>query len=780
MKSNKLLAIAISFAVLFAHDAMAADTDPSESDTKTSGEDANKSKLDTVIVTGQKIEVPLTEPYTEGAINENVIRDLLPTPSTTVETLLNSQPSIVATSAGPNGVRTKIFFRAFDSGQFAQTFDGVSLDDVFNAGFSSQADNAFNNSLDPDNISGVEIFNGVNNPSTNGYNSLGGTVNFLPRQPLATLGGEIGGSYGSFNSTDWHVVFNTGDIGGVKQLFGFRRDTSNGWQQFTPTQSDNAYWALNYAGDGSTNTSNYFIWNSTRGSSPNFVPISFGFTAGFPPSIESEIGHGNNWSDILDIRTQLAPNVTFINKIFGGGVNNARVDFENPAFVQSATQPYQLDSDTPFSFPFWLAANSPAYPLGPTYNPTNYFPTNQLGTDYNSYIYTGRQAGFQPSWIINLPHNSVTVGGNVTYGELRSEEAVWGTPSVPHIDNFNDLWDEHDTRLLLSGYLQDQVSLFNDRLTIIPGVKYLEAETKNTDEIGIFYGRGGTEADSEHFFSPTLGVNYVIVDGLAAYAAFGQNIKFPDISAYYNASTNTANAGPNAGLYVIEPVLVVPEHVNDYEIGLRYKLGNLSAVLDYYREDFTHTFINQTDPVTQLSFETNGGSSLYQGVELALDNDFGRVGIADLSAYVHYSHNEAKFTSTFSSAEGNSGTNGQPLAGVPSDLVAVGATYRVPNWHATLIAQYVGRQFINQSFLGTPTANQLKSYVEMDLDASYDIPLGGPGSTRKFRLGFQVNNLLDTHYYANAEVAQDFNNNNYIQVEPASPRAFFGSVAVLF
>lgn len=780
MKSNKLLAIAVSFAILSSQHALAADTDTSDSDSKTSTDDA-KNRLETVVVTGQTIAVPLTEPYSENTISESTIRDLLPTPSTTVETLLNSQPSIVATSAGPNGVRTKIFFRAFDSGQFAQTFDGISLDDVFNAGFSSQADNAFNNSLDPDNIGGIQVFNGVNNPSTNGYNSLGGTVNFLPRQPGASLGAEIGGSYGSFNSTDWHVRFDTGDIGGVKQLFEFRRDTSDGWQQFTPVQSDNAYWALNFAGDTS-NTSNYFLWNSTRGSSPNFVPMSFPFTANFSPSIESEIGQGNNWEDILDVKIQLSPNVTFVNKIFGGGVNNSRVDFQNPLFVKSKTQPYTLDSDTPFSFPFWLAANDPVgYPLGPTYNPKDFFATNQLGTDYNSYVYTGRQAGFQPSWIITLPHNEITIGGNVTYGELRSEEAVFGTPSVPHIDGFNDLWDEHDTRLLVSGYLQDQITLFDDKVTIVPGIKYLQAETKNTDEIGIFYGRGGTEADSEHFFSPTLGVNYVIIDGLAAYAAYGQNIKFPDISAYYNASTNEANAGPNAGQFVIEPVNVVPEHVNDYEIGLRYKLGNsLTAVVDYYREDFTHTFINQTDPVSQLSFESNGGSSLYQGVELAVDNDFGHVGIANLSAYLHYSHNEAKFTSTFSGAEGNDGTNGQPLAGVPSDLVAFGTTYRGVNWHATLFGQYVGPEFINQAFLGTPTPNQLKSYVEMDFDASYDIPIASLGNSSKIRLGFQVNNLLDTHYYANAETTSDFFKNSYIQVEPASPRGFFGSVSFVF
>jgi hypothetical protein len=53
-------------------------------------------------------------------------------------------------------------------------------------------------------------------------------------------------------------------------------------------------------------------------------------------------------------------------------------------------------------------------------------------------------------------------------------------------------------------------------------------------------------------------------------------------------------------------------------------------------------------------------------------------------------------------------------------------------------------------------------------------------TTRKIRLGLQVNNLLDQHYYANAQTTSDFFKNKYIQVEPSSPRALFGSVTMMF
>ena len=766
------IALALGAATQAARAQQAADgsPDPTGAASKNAGE---------VVVTGQRLEVPLTVPYSESVIGEEAIKALQAAPDTTVETLLNSQPSIVAVSGGPNGTRTKIFFRSFSSGEFTQTFDGISLDDIFNAGFSSQADNAFNTQLDLDNVSGVEVFNGVNNPATNGYNSLGGTINFLPAQPSDKFGGLVSGGGGSFNSTDWHVALNTGDLGGLKQLFSFRHDTSDGWQQFTPVQHDNAYWALAFSGGGATDVANYFIWNSTRGYSPNYVPMGLGSAFNFSPNIESQYGHDTNWNDVLDFKTQLASNVTLSNKIFGGFVDNARVDFENPAFLKGKTQPYTLDDDTPQSSAFWL--NDPVgYPAGPTYNPAAVFGSAKAGTDYNSYQYSGWQAGYQPSVTVTVPHNVITFGGNITFGELHSAEAVWGTDNVPHIIGYNDLWDEHDSRLMASGYIQDQITLFDDRLTILPGVKYLFAATKNSDAIGIYYGIGGTESDGEHYVSPTVSLSYQVMPELAAYFAYGQNIKFPDISAYYNASTNQANSGPQAGQYVIEPVNIKPEHVTDYEIGVRYQRGSLFAALDYYREYFSDSFINGTDPITNLSFETNGGTSLYQGVELQLKNDFGKMGIADLSGYVNYSHNEAKFTSTFSGAEGNSGVAGEPLAGVPSDLLAIGVTYKGDNWQTTVFGQYVGSQFINQAFIGTPSSNQLPSYVDMDFTGSYDIPLEGVGGLRTLRLALQVSNLLDSHYFANAQTTSTFSKVNYIQVEPAAPRSVFGSVSVLF
>ncbi|EQD55477.1 TonB-dependent outer membrane receptor Fepa1, partial [mine drainage metagenome] len=56
-----------------------------------------------------------------------------------VQNLLQRTPSINVRTPAPNGVRTNITFRAFNSGQFSETFAGVPINGVFNAGTTNAA-----------------------------------------------------------------------------------------------------------------------------------------------------------------------------------------------------------------------------------------------------------------------------------------------------------------------------------------------------------------------------------------------------------------------------------------------------------------------------------------------------------------------------------------------------------------------------------------------------------------------------------------------------------------
>ncbi len=215
--------------------------------------------------------VPLKAPYTEHVIGAQAIHDA--SLAQNAQTILARKPSINAFSTGPNGVRSTITLRAFNSGQFSETFDGVALNDMFNGGTTNQASNRNAIPLTLNDTAGIQIYNGVNNPAVNAYNSLGGTINFIPRKPSRRPGGSLGVGYGSFGTFDGNATADTGSLGGLRSLFAYNRQISQGWVKNSGDQNSNFYYAgtLPYNG-GRSRVSSYLIVNRNVGYTPHSVP----------------------------------------------------------------------------------------------------------------------------------------------------------------------------------------------------------------------------------------------------------------------------------------------------------------------------------------------------------------------------------------------------------------------------------------------------------------------------------------------------------------------------
>ena len=214
--------------------------------------------------TGRKAHAPLKAAYTEHAIGAQAIRHA--SPAQNAQTILARKPSINAFSTGPNGVRSTITFRSFTSGQFTETFDGIPLNDMFNGAATNSASMRNAIPLTLADTAGIEIYNGINNPAVNGYNSLGGTINYKPLQPARHLGGTVEAGYGSFDTANWGATFNTGSLGGFRSVFSFHRQTSRGWVKNSTDQNNNFYYAgvMPYDG-GRSRISTYLIVNHNSG-----------------------------------------------------------------------------------------------------------------------------------------------------------------------------------------------------------------------------------------------------------------------------------------------------------------------------------------------------------------------------------------------------------------------------------------------------------------------------------------------------------------------------------
>jgi iron complex outermembrane receptor protein len=763
--------------VTAAVDASGALAPPDKPNAPPAAKTGNKSDLEELTVIGAHALIPMTTPYSASTVTAETIETLSPGATVTVQTLLNSQPSIIATTDGPLGTRSNVFFRAFNSGQFAETFDGVSVDDVFNAGATNESLVVNNVLITPNNIDGVEVYRGINNPAVNSYISLGGTINYLPRRPTGTFGGEIDVSYGSFNTKQWGFSINTPDFHGLKQLISFKNGQSDGWNQNNGDRNNNFYYAADFARSNGDALSVYAVYNNNTGYTPFNMPApllqQYGSSYQWPTSETYESDKDRNWMILADYKMQINSMLTFQSKVFGSDNDFKRTSFSNPAFQESAAQPYNLGNDDPLPFAFWLS-----YPNGPTYNPAAVFPDAngdaQAGLAYQFYGYSMWMAGYSPSLTLTIPHNTITVGGNTTYGALHSRSYQYGAFNMPMITGYNDAWDEYDKRVLGSVYGQDEIALLDDRLHVTPGLKYIYAYTRNHDAIGFYNPISGPDFDTQTYVAPSIGLNFAPMDGLAVYAAFGQNIKFPDISAFYQA-LQTDSSGNN----VIAPVKVKPEHVNDYEAGVRYRGAGFSGSVNLYRENFTDTFINSTTK-SGLTLTQNGGAARYQGVELQLSQNLPRLVGGDANVYFNYSHNQAKFTTSFIDVVAGLVAAGQPLADVPEDLISTGVVWRHDGWRLQAQGRYVGRQYVDQINAGTPTSNVIHSYFVLDLGFFKTVEMQGYGGIKSIRFAVNADNLLDRNYLNEAFTDTDYYGKAFIRGVHAAPQSFTGSIKAAF
>jgi outer membrane receptor protein involved in Fe transport len=711
------------------------------------GADTALTKIQVIARELSLTQIPMSSAYSESMIGSSAIR--FASPMLDVQGLLERTPSVNVRTPAANGVRTNITFRAFSSGQFSETFDGVPINDPFNGGTTNSASTRNN------------IYRGINNPAVTAYNSLGGTIAFEPRDPSVAPAATVSAGGGSFHTVYYGLTAQTGEIAGVRSMISVNHNSSSGWQANSGNRNTNLYYGgvLPYAG-GDGEVYAYAIYNANKGLTPHTAPLplveQYGYGFGWPLDWTYSYNQDHGGTYIVGDRMHVNSWLAFNARVYARNVAYDRVSYTNPAFAQSATQPYALPN------------------------------TGGPGTNYHNYLYATHQYGVMPHFTLTLPDNLVKFGGDYSHTTLHSAEFWYGSYPMPLITgasaNATDAWDEHDGRTLGSAFLQDEVTLLDGTVHVTPGVKYLFARTSDFDNLEIFYPISGTVSDRESYTSPTLGLNWRPIPNLSLYAAWGETAKFPGISAYYN-NVGQTNA---AGQTVVVPLNVKPEYVRDIELGARYADHGLAVALNVYRENFSNTFIQSTNPATQLSSTTNGGSSRYEGVEIDLRDAF-ETPIGAFSVFGNFSQNKAYFTSSFTVANsagtaaiaGQSVSSGEPLAGVPKTLGNLGVGWKWRTWRADVSEHYAGSQYVYEYNAGLPGAQTIPSYAVMNFTLRDTLPLRW-GAIRDLKLALHVDNVLNRHYYTFGYGDTTYAGTSFVRAIYEEPAAFFGTVAVDF
>ncbi|KRB62046.1 hypothetical protein ASE04_19375 [Rhizobium sp. Root708] len=142
-------------------------------------------------------------------------------------------------------------------------------------------------------------------------------------------------------------------------------------------------------------------------------------------------------------------------------------------------------------------------------------------------------------------------------------------------------------------YLQDEISLLDDRLTLTPGVRlayYSIDPTGDASYPGLPGYRPGQQDNLE--LIKRAGAIYKLTDTYSVYASYGEGFKMPTSAQLFQSSDD-----PFSGSSIIPNPNLKPESVESYEIGFRGELDKGYFTVAAFYSDYKN-FIRSLQPVT--------------------------------------------------------------------------------------------------------------------------------------------------------------------------------------
>ncbi|MCY0873038.1 MAG: TonB-dependent receptor [Acidithiobacillus caldus] len=611
-------------------------------------------------------------------------------------------------------------------------------------------------------LAGVNVLYGPSNPRDRWYDSIGGTVNFIPVQPSRDPQASVSAGYGSDQSQVYTAIASTGEHDGWSAVLAtaythnhnFRISNFN-----TPARANQVYLKLRKEFSlGAFSVGAY--WQRNDEYRPNMIPIDpipgvtvAGLnqnaplysqkTSGFYSALNPEVWFKNNiienYLAYSKLRLKIADDVE-LHDLFWyrhGRILHYRI---NTGFAGGDSEYY--------------------YPYSETYG-------NRLVVD------------------AKLPyHNKLSFGGYVinsnTDNRFKGYNALQGYPlSNPSYISFNKF-----RNTFVSAFIQDQFAPVR-ALKIVPGLQFVQYQTSFTnnnlaESVNYPNAAYNTNPNTSRTFSrlaPSVGVTFTPSHWLSVYANYAMTYQNPTGGNFNNAQTD---------LPALKPV-----KSTDYEIGVRLRrehwlgLQRVSGEINYYSDILS----DETIPVALASNPTvitfGYGKATLNGINLSLDADIDD----NWSTYLNASYLHGYYNSYFSTTT-NQFYDGYPVTDSPYLTAALGAKYKSyfagNGVEVNLWDQYYGHSYLFDNNAGAPTRQQIPGYNLLNLSITVrNVNVGHfiPG-VKMASVAVYLTNILNRKYNATEYVTAGgyFNGNSAgaILDNPGDPRAFFVDARLKF
>ncbi|HQT85990.1 MULTISPECIES: TonB-dependent receptor [Acidiphilium] len=618
-------------------------------------------------------------------------------------------------------------------------------------------------------IGGINVINGPGNPASRWFDSIGGTIDYVPMQPTPKPQFEVGSVVGSNVTFGSHFIANSGLHKGWSVLFAggyasnhtFRTGTTAG-SYGAPAQSNAFLGKVTHVFQGGRlSFGGYDDNNVEHRPSPNFIPTQPipGITVTGAPTGELysqptsgfySAGVPNVWFKTLQVRDymlygklslDLAPDLTFHNITWfrhGARVHYRTINYGTQAQGSANTEYYNPNSNT-YGDRAYLDWKLP-------------FNDIKLG-----------------GYFINQRYVSPYVGYNQALGITQTNPA--------QVSNFT-LYNT-----FLDAFVQDTITPIPG-LKITPGLAGVEYQTD-------FYNNAynnplsTTLSPNAHKTftnpEPSVGVRYQPVPWGALYGSYAISYQNPTDNGF---GANNGNAG-GVDIASLKPIKSV-----DYEIGAKMMFDHV-AVLNHATLNVNY-FHDTLSNETIATYFTNIALTKFAAANAALKG-FNIAATADpnfhwnMFANVGFSNN--LFTSYLPSGASTPLVN-TPIAYNPNVALSAGINYRMfvgPTLvDLGFLDQYTGSQHLFNNLTDQTSHQKLPAFNVANISLSADIPVPRSISSavKVLKLSFNINNLFGARYNANAYVSSGGylggNSAGAVLAEPGAPRQYLASLTAKF
>lgn len=305
-------------------------------------------------------------------------------------------------------------------------------------------------------------------------------------------------------------------------------------------------------------------------------------------------------------------------------------------------------------------------------------------------------------------------------------------PDRSTLSLFSDFTTKADR---LGVYVQDQLSVFDNRLILLAGFRYdtIDQTTTNVTPTSTTETR---QQDSA--VTPRIGILYRFIPELAIYGSYSRS---------FNPNSSTTFRG--------EPL--EPEKGEGFETGIKAELFDRKLTITAAYFDLKKQNVAVADPQF-LGFSVATGEQRSRGTELDIVGEI----LPGWNIVASYAYIDAEITKDTIPAN-----IGSRLANIPKHSASLWTTYEIQQGSLKGLGFGVGFNYVGERFGGLPTSYRADSYFLTNAGVFY--------RTGKWRLAINVKNLFDIDYVQ--AIAQNSRvRTNY----PGEPLTILGSVSVEF